>query len=170
MALASSALVQDYQEDQEGLECQIREWSKMVQSVEMKGYKSILIGNVFKYINYHVTFQICLNQTCVSIRPLKSYTRCPADSQNIECSGRGVRNSITPFDLNRPFSFLFRFAQTKTHASAKRALWAPNVRQYLQPLVHPFTPLAIKPLRIVQLHLHLIPTHLRTHIFVSCSN
>ena len=36
-------------------------------------------------------FQICLNQSCISLLPLKSYTRCPADSQNIECSGKGVR-------------------------------------------------------------------------------
>ncbi len=39
--------------------------------------------------------QICLNQTCINFRPLKSYTRCPADSQNIECSGRGVRELLT---------------------------------------------------------------------------
>jgi hypothetical protein len=33
---------------------------------------------------------ICMNQTCISLRPLKTYTRCPVDALNNECSGRGV--------------------------------------------------------------------------------
>lgn len=37
---------------------------------------------------------ICLNQSCISIRPMKSYTRCPADSQNLECSGRGICSNM----------------------------------------------------------------------------
>ena len=34
--------------------------------------------------------KICMNQTCVSTSPLKSYMRCPVDTSNMECSGRGV--------------------------------------------------------------------------------
>ncbi|XP_059084757.1 uncharacterized protein LOC131881812 isoform X4 [Tigriopus californicus] len=37
---------------------------------------------------------ICLNQSCISIRPMMSYTRCPADSQNIECAGRGICSNM----------------------------------------------------------------------------
>ena len=33
---------------------------------------------------------ICMNQTCVNIQPMISYIRCPVDSTNTECSGRGV--------------------------------------------------------------------------------
>ena len=31
-----------------------------------------------------------MNQTCVNIQPMISYIRCPVDSTNTECSGRGV--------------------------------------------------------------------------------
>ena len=33
---------------------------------------------------------ICMNQTCVNTAQFKSYTRCPVDATNVECSGRGV--------------------------------------------------------------------------------
>lgn len=33
---------------------------------------------------------ICMNQTCINMTPMKSYTRCPVDNTNVECSGRGV--------------------------------------------------------------------------------
>ena len=33
---------------------------------------------------------ICMNQTCINTSPLKTYTRCPVDPSNMECSGRGV--------------------------------------------------------------------------------
>ena len=36
---------------------------------------------------------ICMNQTCINMQPLKSYTRCPVDANNAECSGRGVRKA-----------------------------------------------------------------------------
>ncbi len=41
---------------------------------------------------------ICMNQTCISLRPLKTYTRCPVDVNNVECSGRGV--SVTAEGLD----------------------------------------------------------------------
>lgn len=36
---------------------------------------------------------ICMNQTCINTQPMKTYTRCPVDPSNVECSGRGVRLS-----------------------------------------------------------------------------
>ena len=49
-----------------------------------------------------IFFQICMNQTCTSLLPLKSYTRCPVDPNNVECTGRGVRNFMT-YHLNINF-------------------------------------------------------------------
>ena len=43
--------------------------------------------------------KICMNQTCVSTSPLKSYMRCPVDTSNMECSGRGVSYWVW-FDAN----------------------------------------------------------------------
>ena len=37
-----------------------------------------------------VTFQICMNATCVNIRPFRDYLRCPVNRDSVECSGRGV--------------------------------------------------------------------------------
>ena len=37
-----------------------------------------------------VTFQICMNATCVNIRPFRDYLRCPVNRESVECSGRGV--------------------------------------------------------------------------------
>ncbi|GBP43855.1 Disintegrin and metalloproteinase domain-containing protein 7 [Eumeta japonica] len=34
---------------------------------------------------------VCVNQTCTSIFPFTDHTKCPADHNNNECSGRGVR-------------------------------------------------------------------------------
>ena len=40
--------------------------------------------------HFIVTFQICMNATCVNIRPFRDYLRCPVNRDSVECSGRGV--------------------------------------------------------------------------------
>ena len=40
--------------------------------------------------HFMVTFQICMNATCVNIRPFRDYLRCPVNRDSVECSGRGV--------------------------------------------------------------------------------
>lgn len=38
---------------------------------------------------------VCVNQTCVSLFPYIDTSKCPANMQNIECSGNGVSYYIT---------------------------------------------------------------------------
>lgn len=49
--------------------------------------------------------KICMNQTCVNIQPMMTYTRCPVDSTNIECSGKGVRCFFSAVQMQPKFKF-----------------------------------------------------------------
>ena len=43
-----------------------------------------------------------MNQTCIDLLPLSSFARCPSDSQNRECSGRGVSFIVRLIHLESP--------------------------------------------------------------------
>lgn len=52
---------------------------------------------------------ICLNQTCVSLFPYIDQTRCPMNTDNVECSGQGVSLSISLPTFFQQIKLLFFF-------------------------------------------------------------
>ena len=88
-------------------------------------------------VDFDSFFQICMNQSCIDLLPLQSYARCPSDSENRECSGRGVSSWLVarfvslhlPYD-GGPFP---RYAPTSTPANVTTASWATTARKSRPP-------------------------------------
>ena len=83
-------------------------------------------------------FQICMNQSCIDLLPLQSFARCPSDSQNRECSGRGVGTVVIHTYVHCTFLITcvthLRYAPTSTPANVTTASWATTARRSRPPL------------------------------------
>ena len=38
--------------------------------------------------------KMCMNRTCIDMQQYATYTRCPVDANNVECSGQGICSNI----------------------------------------------------------------------------
>lgn len=52
---------------------------------------------------------ICINQTCVSLHPFIDQTRCPTNSNNLECYGQGVSKVINVCKITNLRNFFINF-------------------------------------------------------------